>query len=355
MKAIWTSKITRWILLVIILLSFQLPIKTETIQGQDLNKVVYLFSMPMYESKITHFIDLLKSEHTFGLSRYDIPVENEIKHYFPRSFWILVPSFFLSILLGIVKGIFDYFYSVRKLNLFGNGLTWLGQSLPDFFMIISIQYGLLLLMRMGFPHLDLFGYEHWYNIFFPIAFLSMYPLFYIARITSSALATEATKNYVRTARAMGASTRTILTRHMLKNAMHSIVSHFFTVMVLLIGSLPIVEFLTFYRGAGRRLIEAFGINPGLPERTSIFIDQPVAIGFTMMFLLLLFIALWVSNGLKAIVIPGNRIKVSEIVTSLLLFSVIGIALILIILLPTDIGYHPIGLGTIMSVFQWGML
>jgi oligopeptide transport system permease protein len=334
---------------------FLIPGKTEQIKINNEYKPIYDFSMQVYKNNITDYIQLLKTEHSLGLTHYNVPVSQELIHYFSRSFRIVFPAFFLSIFLGMAKGILDYYYSDKKWNIFGNGTTWLGQSLPDFFIVISIQYAFLLLMRMGFPHIDLFGYDHWYNIFFPIIFLSIYPLFYVARITSTALAAEALKDYVRTARALGATTRTIVLRHMLKNAMYTILSHIFTVMVLLIASLPIVEFLTFYRGAGRRLIEAFGINPGIPKAPSFSIETTTAIGFIVVFLLILFIALWVTNIIKAYVIPSYIINVREVITSSLLFIIVAIALVLIMLLPTNIEFIPISLGFFNNVSGWRII
>ncbi|HYK72316.1 MAG TPA: ABC transporter permease [Pseudoneobacillus sp.] len=345
MKTLWSSKIVRWSLLSIILILFLLPGKTDEILIQKSVKPVYDFSMEVYKNNIIDFIELLKTEHGLGLSKYQVPVSQEIAHYFSRSLFIVFPAFFISILLGIAKGIFDYTLSERKWNVFGNGTTWLGQSLPDFFFVISIQYVLLLLIRMGFPKLDLFGYDHWYNIFFPIIFLSMYPLFYIARITSSALASEASKDYVRTAMSKGTSMQKIVLRHMLKNAMLTILTHFFTVMVLLISSLPIVEFLTYYRGAARRLIEGFGIKPVITSPISINIETTLVIGFIGIFLFFLFAALWVSNIIKAFVIPNSNLKITDVISSLLLFIFIAVILVLIVLLPRDIDFIPISMVT----------
>ncbi|WP_442600178.1 ABC transporter permease subunit [Neobacillus sp. D3-1R] len=341
MNFLWKNSMVRWLILAIILILFLIPGKTDQILIQREVKPVYHFSMDIYQNNINNFVHLLQTEHGLGLSKYHVPVSTEIKHYFSRSLWIVFPAFFLSILLGIAKGIFDYYFSDKKWNVIGNGSTWLGQSLPDFFFVISIQYVLLLLIRIGFPKLDLFGYDHWYNIFFPIVFLSMYPLFYIARITSSALATEENKDYVRTARSKGTSTRNILLQHMLKNAMLTILSHFFTVMVLLIGSLPIVEFLTFYRGAARRLIEAFGITPVMVQPMSVEIETTMVIGIIVMFLLFLFVALWVSNIIKAYVVPSSQIKMTDVFSSLLLFLIVGVILTLIILLPRDLDFIPV--------------
>lgn len=349
------NKMANWLLLFLILILFLVPGKTDQIQMYNEFKPIYDFSLEAYKNNIREYIHVLIKEHSLGLTHYNVPVSQELLHYFTRSFRVVFPAFFLSILLGMAKGIWDFYNSDKKWNIFGNGTTWLGQSLPDFFFVIAIQYVLLLLIRVGFPYIDLFGYDHWYNIFFPIIFLSMYPLFFIARITSTALAAEANKDYVRTARALGASTRTILLRHMLKNALYTILTHFFTVMVLLIGSLPIVEFLTFYRGAGRRIIEAFGVNPGIPRPPSIGLETNTAIGFMVTFLLILYIALWISNVIKAWIIPLESIYLKDVFTSFLLYLFVAIALTLIMLLPTAIKIIPISSGTIISVFTWGIL
>jgi oligopeptide transport system permease protein len=343
-------KLFSGLLAIAILILFLLPAQTDqlVILNSNEQKPINLYSVEAHMEKIVSFIEMIVLERTFGLTDYQVPVAEELWHYFSRSLWIIFPAYFISILLGVSKGIVDFSLTGRRWSVLGSGTTWLGQSLPDFFFVITIQYGLLITIRMGFPYIDLFGYDHWYNIFFPIIFLSMYPLFYVARITSSALAAEAEKDYVRTARAMGATKQDVLIRHMLKNAMYTVLTHFYTVMVIVIAGLPIVEFLTFYRGAGRRLMEAFGINPGRapgPQSTTAGFEEPMAISLVLVFLLFLFVALWITNIVKAMTIPTYQMNIRVVFTSFCLFGVVALVFILIILQPIDIKYIPVHLGT----------
>ncbi|MDZ5471419.1 ABC transporter permease [Bacillus sp. 31A1R] len=266
----------------------------------------YEYSFEQHKENVITYFKTVFEQKSLGKSSIDAPVEKEMLHYFKRTLTIIIPAFLLSSIFGVLKGIYDYRQSMTWKNWTGNGTTWLFQSLPDFFIIIAVQYGLLSLMDIGFPHIDLYGYEHWYNILLPVFFLTIYPLSYIARITSSAIGAQEGKDYITTAKSKGLSERIILYRHMLWNCWPQIISQFLTIMLILISSSIIVEYLTFYRGAGKHLIDALQLKKSFLVGQHFPVDLPTVSGFALGFMLLVLVSLWIQQSISHLLIGSSR-------------------------------------------------
>ncbi|MBS4175950.1 ABC transporter permease subunit [Lederbergia citrea] len=209
----------------------------------DFHPETYIYNLKVFYLSIT--------EHrTLGVTRYDgVLVEDEIKTYFPRSAKVILVAFFFSIIAGILKGVFDYRYRMSKLNFLGNGSTWLLQSIPDFFVILSIQWLALAMI----PSLRVFSNSTWYNFIFIGIIVAIYPALYIARITFAALVNEDGQQYIQVARSKGLKERIIVYKHMLKNCMETILAHITPLMVYILSSLIMAEYLFAYEGIAYRM------------------------------------------------------------------------------------------------------
>ncbi|MDZ5471278.1 ABC transporter permease subunit [Bacillus sp. 31A1R] len=181
---------------------------------------------------------------------------DEATTLFFRSLKIFIPAFFVSLGVGVLLGLihFQFRNSFIGRSIYGIHLTF--SSLPDFFAFILIQYGGLLIYSHGILNLDLFGHEHWYNSFLPVMSLSLYPIFYIYRITFSTLEDESKKDYISTVRAKGKSDTYILYTHMLWNTWARVITNIRTITLYILTSLPIIELLAFYQGMGYRILKA---------------------------------------------------------------------------------------------------
>lgn len=264
------------------------------------------FSWANYQTTIKQYYQTVIDEKSFGKTKFGTTVEEELFHYMKRTLFIIIPAFFISITFGILKGIYDYRNRNSWKNWTGNGTTWLFQSIPDFFIIITVQFGLTLLMRQGFPHIDLYGYDKWYNTLLPIIFLSLYPLSYIASITSIAIANEEGKDYIITAKAKGMHERVILYKHMLWNCWSNILTQFLTITLILISSSIVVEYLTFYRGAGKRLLDSLQSKSRFMVGESFPVEIPTVIGFSFGFMILILISIWIQLAISHYLVPTTK-------------------------------------------------
>jgi ABC-type dipeptide/oligopeptide/nickel transport system permease component len=100
-------------------------------------------------------------------------------------------------------------------------------------------------------------------VFWAAVVLGVRPAAYLFRHSEQLLDLEVALDYVRTARAKGLPWRKVVTRHVVRGALPSILSAWMNSFRLMIGSLPLVEYFFGYPGLGRVLVLSMGVGPGL--------------------------------------------------------------------------------------------
>ncbi len=245
-------------LLVIIFVQF--PRNIEYIGVGNAVKGTYVFSWEQYRDNLHFFFKELIYERNLGQTFFERPVEVEAVEYALKSLPLIAISLFLSIPLGIAKGVMDLRHSNRKTNFLGNGTTAFFQSVPDFMVIICVQWGLMELMSWGLPRFSVYMDDEWYSFILPSLLLTLFPAAYLARITSMALGSQEEQLYILFARAKGLSERVVLWKHMLRNCWPAILNHLPSIVSVTLSNLLIVEYLTQYRGAAFRLYQALGYH-----------------------------------------------------------------------------------------------
>lgn len=301
------SSLLLWALMAfLVIMLVLLPRDTQSYRDGYLDVMSYHFTWDAYKNNITQYWDQVKEHKSLGITSYEQPVEVELLHYGLRSVKILIPAFLLSIVLGIYKGVFDYRHRSSLGRFFGKGVTWFGQSVPDFFLIFLIQNLLSIAMHYGLPRFDMYGDEKFSNIILPVIFLSMYPAFVIARYTSQALEEEDEQDYIKTARAKGVPEKAILWKHILRNCWPKLLQHFMPIVLMLLSGMFVVELLTSYRGIGTRLIYALNIKYVIMPGQSLPIDIPAVIGFSMAFMVLLLLAQMINQLINHYVVPVRK-------------------------------------------------
>ncbi|MGM8216071.1 ABC transporter permease subunit [Bacillaceae bacterium W0354] len=237
------------------------------------------FEFEDYKSNVVGFYsNLFANDGAFlGTSEaYKMPVEELVWGNGKRSLLLVLPAFFLGIIFGILKGIYDFRKNKKRFSIFGERSTNFFLAVPDFMVVLLIQIMLLELIDFGLPRIDLYGEDGLSNVILGIIFLTIYPTMYIAKSVNLSLQEEQGYDYVRTAISKGTSEKKIISRHMLSNAYIKLLGQFPTVMLYIISSLFIVEHLMMYRGATVRLFEHMA-------------DPQVLFGFALFFSLIMLI------------------------------------------------------------------
>jgi oligopeptide transport system permease protein len=289
MKLIWNllNTVVVWFIVFLILVGIiLLPVIQYEQRGYSV-EVVTTLSWDNYKENIIQYYSNTIGEGSLGKSRLNTPVTEEAKRYFPRSLKIIMTSLLITYIFGILKGIYDYRTNKTILKMSGNGTTWFFQAIPDFFLILFVQMGILALFRAGFPNFALFGHDKWYSFILPSILLALIPICYVARVTSAVMASQEKFQYVQTAIAKGLTKKVVIYKHIFRNCWGGIFSHLSSVTIFLISNLLIVEYLMFYKGAAYRLYEALGFA----DADNVFVRQhhyetELVIGFLFVFMMI---------------------------------------------------------------------
>lgn len=180
------------------------------------------------------------------------------------SLILLIGALLLALLLGVLKGVWDFRQLQRRRLAFGPLLTAAIQGMPDFFLLLLVQWVLILLLReTGELLLPVAwsGTETWQHYMVPLFCLTIYPLNGVSRVVTTGLQEVWAADFVRTGRAKGLREQVLLWKHAMRN-----------VMVQLLDSLPLLLSLSF---ANLLILEYLCNIPGLTKLLRSGIGQEV--------------------------------------------------------------------------------
>ena len=196
-------------------------------------------------------------------------VESILKRTVPITLALMIPGFVLGNLLGIALGLTAAWNRGRWIDRLITGLSVTGMSISFLVIIIVFQvllstpFGLNLFPVRGWQVVDPGSYLRYVTV--PTLSLIFVTLGYNTRFYRAVFVEESGKDHILTARAYGASTATILWKHVLKNSMVPIITR-------IMFSIPLVVI------SGSLLIESYFGIPGVGKMTFDAItsgDQPV--------------------------------------------------------------------------------
>lgn len=251
----------------------------------------YPFTFELFKENIQAFIQYFQTEKGFGINRYGVPIIEEVQKYIKRDLYLIIPAFMLSIIFGTLLGIVQFYFREKFIGRVQAIFSWIFSSVPDFFFFIAIQYLLIKLFHLGFPQFSLYGNDHWYNFFVPMIALTIFPLLYMVKFTAASLENEVGQDYLRTARAKGLRPTSVL-KHMLWNCLYSIFNQTQFIMLYILSSLPIIEKLSSYQGAGYHLLGSIQAH-----------EDERALAFMLPFLILMFVTILFSKLVKFWTVP----------------------------------------------------
>jgi oligopeptide transport system permease protein len=287
LKNIGKSVITWFIASVLIILIILMPRDAEykTTDAGVFLGAEYVYSFEKHIQAVSHIVNFVIENHSLGMYNDYYSINDILKMSITKSFSVVIPAIIFGFFLGLIKGIIDYKLSFSKWNIFGRGTTWFFLSVPDFFVVISIQLGLMFLFDKGwFFYVDVFGSDKPDNFIMATIYLMIYPLFYIARIVSTAFEVEERKDYIRTAKAKGITYNKILYKHVLWNCWVTVLTNLSTITLYMLSNLFIIEKFMGFQGAGYYFFSS--IFPS----AMVFVGGtrdlgvvPLAIAFTLIF------------------------------------------------------------------------
>jgi peptide/nickel transport system permease protein len=202
-----------------------------------------------------------------SFQRQDQKVFDIIKQTLPNTAILAVSSIFIALMIGIVLGIIS---AIRKDSWIDRGiqiLSTLGMSLPSFFSAILAAwlFGYVLKEYTGLNmtgnlyELDDFGEQkvfHFKNLILPAFVLGIRPLAVVVQLMRSSLLEVFQQDYIRTARAKGLNSYSVIMNHSLKNALNPVVTAISGWFASMLAGAVFVEYIFGWNGIGKEIVDA---------------------------------------------------------------------------------------------------
>ena len=185
----------------------------------------------------------------------------------PATAWLALTSLALGFFLGLALGIVT---AARRGSLIDVGVllgTLIGLSIPTFWLGNLLVYEFSYRLKL----LPLGGYGSWKHLVLPAATLAIVEFFFYARFVHSNVGGTLASDYIRTARAKGASPGRLYFVHALRNALIPIVTLLGLDVAALMSGVVLTETVFNWPGLGRLAVQAvFNLDIPLVAGTVLF-------------------------------------------------------------------------------------
>ncbi|MFM8991197.1 MAG: ABC transporter permease, partial [Alphaproteobacteria bacterium] len=214
---------------------------------------------PLWKQFLLWIGQLLRGD--LGQSMFwNTPVLSLVEQRYQPTLSLAVTTLFVAISLAVTLGVLAAWRVATLVDRAVMGFAVLGFSVPVF----VVGYLLIYVFAIQLKWLPVQGYTPieegilpWLrNLVLPSLALGLAYVSLIARITRATMLDVLAEDYIRTARAKGVATRTMLLRHALKNAAVPIVTVIGIGVALLIGGVVITETVFNIPGIGRLVVDA---------------------------------------------------------------------------------------------------
>lgn len=212
-----------------------------------------------------------------------------ISNAFKGTFVLALVSIIVAGIIGIILGVFAGIKVNSILDQTIVFVSTLGISVPSFFsaIILAWLFGFVLHdvtglnMTGSWVDVDPFTGEfyQWKNLILPAIALGVRPLSIFTLLTRSSMLETLNKDFIKTAVSKGLSSKAILFKHALPNALNPVITAVSGWFASLLAGAFFVEYIFNWRGLGKLTIEALELN-----------DLPVVMG-AILFIALIFVVI----------------------------------------------------------------
>ncbi len=196
---------------------------------------------------------------TYYWHKADVPAIQVVLELFLHSTGLLLFSLLIASSVGILFGILAALVRAKQAKPVILFLSILGISTPSFLLamllrIVNVQlYSLLNLSHAILPPSG-FGWDG--HIIMPAIVLAARPLAQIMQVTYVSMQEVLGQDYIRAAKARGASLKILIKDHALKNILIPVLTTIGTSLRFSLASLPVVEVFFVWTGIGTAVLEA---------------------------------------------------------------------------------------------------
>ena len=216
------------------------------------------------------------------------PVINDIMAKFPNTLKLTIFSMSLSAIIGISFGIISAVKQYSALDHICVVTALVFACIPGFWLGLMLM--MLFSLKLGW--LPSYGAESLKNFILPTLTVSMTSAAGLLRLTRSAMLETIRQEYIRTAKAKGASKKRIIIKHALRNALMPVVTTLGTSFGASLGGAIIVETVFAMPGMGTLITTAIRQK-----------DIPMVMGSTLFLAVLFSLIILLVDILYAVIDP----------------------------------------------------
>lgn len=180
------------------------------------------------------------------------PVAELILERMPATMELALVSMLAALIVAIPIGIISALYRGSLIDNASMLFALIGISMPHFWLGIM----LVMLFSVELGWLPTSGRGGWQHMILPATTLGLSLVALFARLVRSSMLEVLGQDYVRTARAKGASQLVVVGKHALRNALIPIVTVIGMQFGLLLGGTVIIETVFAWPGVGRLIVQA---------------------------------------------------------------------------------------------------
>ncbi len=215
-------------------------------------RAAYHLDEPLYQQFGRYLGNLAQGDFGPSFQYRDRTVTELIAGGFPVSLRLGGFAMLLALFGGVTLGSIAALRQNRPTDYATMAVAMTGISVPNFVMAPLLV--LLFAVYLGWLPAGGLGDAGWRNLILPVITLALTQVAYIARLTRGSMIEVLRSNYIRTARAQGLSTMTILLRHALKPALVPVVSYLGPATAGLITGSVVIEQIFGLPGLGRYFV-----------------------------------------------------------------------------------------------------
>ncbi|MDA7756850.1 ABC transporter permease subunit [Opitutales bacterium] len=207
---------------------------------------------PLHEQYFLYLQNLLHGDLGPSFKYMGWEVSELIAKAFPVSAQLGLLSLGIALLLGLPTGIIAALRKNSKYDYLLMTIAMIGICLPTF----VLGPLLILIFSSWLGWLPPLGWYALSDMFLPSLTLGLFYAAYIARLTRAGMLETLNQDYIRTARAKGASPLRVISRHALKGGLLPVVTFLGPAFAGLISGSFIIESIFFIPGLGKFFVTA---------------------------------------------------------------------------------------------------
>jgi len=219
----------------------------------EILKEKYHFDDPVPVQYLRWAGSLLTGDLGPSFARSETTVNDIVGDGIGTTLHLGVMAFLLSVVVGIPLGVIAALRHNKLPDYLATFVSVLGISTPSFVAAIL----LLVFFSVGLGWFPTHGWDGWANpgaMVLPTVALSLYPIAQISRFTRASMLEVTRKDYIRSAQSKGLRERSIVTIHMIRNALIPVVTILGPVLAFLITGSFIIETIFSVPGVGRYFV-----------------------------------------------------------------------------------------------------